>query len=116
MKINVEKKSVKDWLSVLDGAAKGSHYGKLWKRVHSLVEVPSRRRPSVNLYKIDMYTDEGDNVVVPGKVLSTGQLTHKFNIAAIEFSGGALKTLKEANCKVIDIKEMVKADNVHVIV
>jgi large subunit ribosomal protein L18e len=116
MKINVEKQNVKDWLSILDSAAKGSHYGKLWKRLHYLVAVPSRKRTSINLYKIDRYTKEGDNVVVPGKVLSTGQITHRFNIAAVEFSGGALKTLKEANCKIIDIKDMVKADKVHIIV
>jgi large subunit ribosomal protein L18e len=116
MRINVEKQSVKDWLAALDGASRGSHYGKLWKRVYSLSAVPSRRRTSINLYKIDKNSKEGDNVVVPGKVLSTGPITHSFSISAIEFSAEALRMLKDANCKVVDIKDMVKADKVHVIV
>lgn len=107
---------MREWLSVLDGAARQQHYGKLWKRVHSLVAVPSRRRPAVNLKKISRYSKEGDNVIVPGKVLSMGPLEHRVNIAAIEYSAGALKTLREANCKILDIKDMVKAERIHVIV
>jgi len=116
MKMNVEKQSVKDWLATLDAASRGSHYGKLWKRVYSLSAVPSRRRTNINLYKIDKNSKEGDNVIVPGKVLSTGSMSHSISICAIEFSAEARKTLKDANCKVIDIKDMVKADRVHVIV
>ena len=116
MRINVEKESVKEWLGALDGAAKQQRYGKLWKRVHSLIAVPSRRRPSVNLYKISRYSKDGDNVIVPGKVLSTGPLTHRVNIAAIEYSSEAMKTLKEANCKILGIKDMLKAEKIHVIV
>ena len=116
MKINVEKQSVKEWLQTLESASKGERYAKLWKRLHSLVAVPARSRTSMNLYKIDKYSAEGDNVVVPGKVLSTGPITHKFNICAIEFSAGALKALKEADCKVVDIKDMIKAEKVHVLV
>lgn len=116
MKINVEKWSVKEWLAALDGASRGSHYSSLWKRVYALAAVPSRRRTNINLYKIDRHSKEGDNVVVPGKVLSTGPITHSFKISAIEFSAEALRALKDANCKVVDIREMVKADRVHVIV
>jgi large subunit ribosomal protein L18e len=116
MKINAEKSVVKDWLSTLDKASKGEHYGKLWKRVYRLVEVPERKRASVNLSKITEYTQDGDHVVVPGKVLATGAMNHKITIAAMEFSEPALKSLKAANCKVIDIKEMLKAEKVHVII
>lgn len=113
--INAEKASVKDWLSTLSDAAKGKHYPKLWKRVYGLVAVPERRRHVVSLAKLEKYTKEGDNVVVPGKVLSNGELTHKLNIAAMEFSEPALKSLKEANCKVVNLKEMINSDKIRVI-
>ena len=116
MKMNVEKQSVKVWLSALESASKGQRYAKLWKKIYSLVAVPSRKRTTMNLYKIDRNSKEGDNVVVPGKVLSTGAITHKFSISAIEFSAGALKALKEADCKVVDIKEMINAEKVHVLI
>ncbi len=116
MKINAEKSSVKEWLSALSGASKGKRYQKLWKRVYSLVEVPARRRAVVNLSKINSNTREGDNVVVPGKVLSNGRIGHRVNISAIEFSGPALKMLKDANCNVVELKEMLNAEKVHVII
>ena len=116
MKINVEKQSVKEWLDALESAAKGERYGKLWKRLHSLVAVPARRRTSINLYRISRHSKEGDNIVVPGKVLSMGPVTHSFNIAAIEFSAGAIKALGEANCKVLSINEMIKADKVRILI
>lgn len=115
MKINVEKSSIKDWLSLLGEASKGKHYPKLWKRVYGLVAVPERRRHVVNLSKLDKYTKEGDNVIVPGKVLSTGELNHKLNIAAIEFSDSAVKGLEKAGCKVVNLKEMLNSDKIRVI-
>ena len=116
MRLNVEKSSVKEWMDALSAASRKEHYPKLWKRVHSLVAVPARRRASVNLYKIGKYTKEGDNVVVPGKVLSNGEINHKVNIAAIEFSAPALKSLKEANCKIVGIREMLGSKRIRVIV
>lgn len=116
MKTNAEKSSVKEWMSTIKDASKGQHYQKLWRSVYRLVEVPARKRSKVNLSKIDLNTKEGDNVVVPGKVLSSGVIKHKVSIAAIEFSEQALKNLKEANCKVVDIKDMVKSENVRLII
>ncbi|MDE1857220.1 MAG: 50S ribosomal protein L18e [Candidatus Micrarchaeota archaeon] len=116
MRINVEKRNVKDWLGATKSAAKGQHYPKLWGRVHELVEVPSRRRASVNLSKLNAKTKEGDNVVVPGKVLSSGRLDHKINIAAIEFSAGAEKALKASGSRIVQLDEMMKTKKVSVII
>lgn len=116
MKISVEKHDVKEWLDVLSEASRGKHYPALWKRVHGLVAVPSRKRNGVNLYKLNEHTKDGDNVIVPGKVLSVGSMDHKINVAAIEFSTQAKHGLKAANCKIVPIKEMVKAEKVHLIV
>jgi large subunit ribosomal protein L18e len=116
MKTTNEKSSVKEWIDTLSGASKGEHYPKLWKRVQRLVDVPSRRRPKVNLSKIENNTKEGDNVIVPGKVLSDGEITHKVTIAAIEFSQPTLKTLEKSGCKVVKLKDMINAEKVHVII
>lgn len=116
MKINAEKSRVHEWLNTLSAASNGEHYPKLWNRVYRLVEVPARRRAAVNISKIDRITKDGDNVIVPGKVLSSGEMTHKVNIAAMEFSATALRALKDSNCKVVQLKDMVKAERVQVIV
>jgi large subunit ribosomal protein L18e len=116
MKTNAEKGEIREWLLLLAEASGKDHYPKLWKRVRRLVAVPARRRASVNLYKIERYSKDGENIIVPGKVLSSGEIKHKVNITAIEFSAPALKSLKEANCNVIGIKDMLKSKNVKVIV
>ncbi|MGD0511099.1 MAG: 50S ribosomal protein L18e [Candidatus Micrarchaeaceae archaeon] len=116
MKTNAEKSEVKEWLSTVEAASKGQHYPKLWKKVYRLIDVPSRKRSGVNLSKISQNTKEGDNVIVPGKVLATGEINHKVTISAMEFSGPALKALKEANCRIIGIKDIVKSDRICLII
>jgi large subunit ribosomal protein L18e len=115
MKITVEKDSVKRWLALLSEASKGKHYPALWKRVHSLSAVPSRSRRNVNLYKLDRNTNDGDNVIIPGKLLSEGKLTHKVNVCAIEYSAAALDALKGSDSKVVPLDEMIKANKVKII-
>ena len=116
MKITVEKDSVKRWLSLLSEASKGKHYPGLWKRVYSLSAVPARNRRSVNLYKLEKNTIEGDNVIIPGKLLSEGKITHKLNVCAIEYSAATLKSLSSSNCKVLSLDDMLKAEKVKIIV
>jgi large subunit ribosomal protein L18e len=116
MRINVENKDVKEWLDVLEQASKGQHYGALWEKVHYELAIPSRIRASVNLYKINKLTKDGDNVIVPGKVLSVGSMDHKINIAAVSYSGAARKALTDAKCNMVGIKEMVKMNRVNLII
>ena len=63
MKINVEREDIKQWLKQLHGVSREDHYAGLWKRVLKLSEVPTRRRRGVNLYQIDKYSKEGDNII-----------------------------------------------------
>jgi large subunit ribosomal protein L18e len=115
MKINVERNDVLEWLDVLSSASASTKSPKLWKRVHYLLAVPTRRRISVNIYKINKYSKDGDNIVVPGKVLSLGAMDHKVNIAALEYSKKAKELLGSANCKLMGIKEMIDQKKVNII-
>ena len=115
-KLNVEKSSVKEWLGTLSEGAMAEQNGKLSKRLYRLVAVPRRRRRSVNLSKIALNTKEGDNVVVPGKVLSSGKISHSVNIAAVEFSADAVKGLRAANCKVVGIREMLGKKGIRIVI
>jgi large subunit ribosomal protein L18e len=62
----------------------------IWKRIASDLERPTRNRRAVNLSRIARFTKADENVIVPGKVLGTGELTHKVNIAAFTVSKSAL--------------------------
>ncbi len=108
MKITPERNDIKDAISMLEEMSKGDKAKPVAKRLYELVAVPKRKRISVNLYKIDKYTKEGDNVIVPGKVLGTGKLGHKVTITAIEYSRPAKEELKKAGCEIKSIDDIYK--------
>ncbi|MBR9691234.1 50S ribosomal protein L18e [Candidatus Woesearchaeota archaeon] len=85
------------------------HGAKIWKRIADDLEKPARQRRIINLYKINKYTKENETVVVPGKVLSVGDLDHNVTIAAFTFSGSALDKINKKG-KAIPINELLKED------
>ncbi|RLE65169.1 MAG: 50S ribosomal protein L18e [Thermoprotei archaeon] len=96
-------------------------YGaKIWRYVAELIMKPRRSRIAVNISKINRYTDEGDQVVVPGKVLASGELDHKVVIAALAFSERAREKIKKVGGEAITIPELIernpKGSNVKVII
>ena len=79
---------------------------KIWKRLATDLERPTRIRRKINVYKIDKYAKEGETIVVPGKVLGTGDLTKKVNVAAFTFSESAVKKISE-NGKAMSIFDLI---------
>ena len=49
----------------------------IWKRIASDLEGPTAKRRVVNLSRINRYAKANDIVVVPGKVLSMGEINKK---------------------------------------
>ncbi|MBN2459511.1 50S ribosomal protein L18e [Candidatus Woesearchaeota archaeon] len=79
----------------------------VWKRVASDLEKPTRQRRVVNIFKLEKHCKDNDVIVVPGKVLGTGDLKKKVTVAAYTFSGQALEKIN-AKGKAMSIKEMVQ--------
>ncbi|MBW2990844.1 50S ribosomal protein L18e [Candidatus Woesearchaeota archaeon] len=79
----------------------------VWKRVASDLEKPTRRKRVVNIYKIEKYARDNEIVVVPGKVLGTGDLNKKVTVAAYNFSDEAFKKIKEKG-NAISIRELLE--------
>ena len=80
---------------------------KLWKRISKDLEKPTRNYPSVNLWKINKYTKNDETALIPGKVLSQGDLNKKITIAALNFSQEAKDKINKTG-KAISIKELKK--------
>ena len=84
------------------------------ERINFLLEMadrlsaPERIRAEVNVGKIEMLSAEGETVVVPGKVLSSGELTKKVNVAALKFSPLAEEKILKAGGRAFDLKELVE--------
>jgi len=80
---------------------------KLWKRIADDLEKPTRQRREVNLFNIEKHTKENDLIIVPGKVLGTGDLNHKVTVAAFNFSGSAIEKIKKAKGECLTIPEIM---------
>jgi large subunit ribosomal protein L18e len=81
---------------------------KLWLRAAKDLSRSTRARRRVNLSRINRNTKKGDIVLVPGKVLSAGDLDHPVEIAAWQFSDAAKEKIKKAHGKVLSLKDVMK--------
>jgi len=79
----------------------------IWVAVAKRLAKPARRLVEVNVYKINKLTSDGDIVVVPGKVLGTGDLDHKVTVSAFKFSESARAKISEKG-SAITIEELVE--------
>lgn len=71
------------------------------------LETPERKRAEINLSRINRNASEGETVVIPGKVLSSGIVTKKLTIAAWKFTKAAEQKIKKSGGKMITINELV---------
>lgn len=81
----------------------------LWRRVAGDLEKPTRGKRVVNLSRLNRFTKENEVVVVPGKVLGTGDLAHKLTVAAYSFSESAKEKIN-SNGKAITLKELLQSN------
>ncbi|ADL19412.1 Ribosomal protein L15 [Acidilobus saccharovorans 345-15] len=79
----------------------------VWGRVAELLSRPARRRPQVNLSKINRYASDGDFIIVPGKVLGTGKLNKKVTVAAFTFSAKAAQQITSAGGRILTLRDAV---------
>jgi large subunit ribosomal protein L18e len=80
----------------------------IWRDVAERLAKPRRIRAAVNLSRINRYTEENETVVVPGKVLSTGEITHPITVAAVAFSEKAKAKIDAARGKCVPFSDLVK--------
>jgi len=79
-----------------------------WKKLANILTGPTNKYSSVNLYQIDSKTKEGDTIIVPGKVLSIGELTKKVRICSLEISDSAKEKLSKTKSEYVTIAEEIK--------
>ncbi|HDM66908.1 MAG TPA: 50S ribosomal protein L18e [Thermoplasmatales archaeon] len=80
----------------------------IWKDIAERLERPSRNWAEVNLNRISRYIRDDETALIPGKVLSTGELTKKVPVAAWAFSEKAREKILKAGGKCLTIQELMK--------
>jgi len=91
----------------------------IWFDVADHLAKTRSQRVAVNLSKINRNTKRADVVVIPGKILASGSLTHAVTVASFEASDKAKAKLEAARAKYITIPELLeknpKGSNVKII-
>lgn len=82
----------------------------IWKDIAIRLEKPLNNWPEVNLERIDKYIQNKETALIPGKVLSTGNLTKKVTVAAWSFSEKSEEKIKKSGGKCLTIEELLKSN------
>lgn len=81
---------------------------EIWRDIAERLAKPKRKRIAVNLSRLNRYTQKSETVVVPGKVLATGEITHPITIAAFAFSRKAREKISAARGKCLSFSDLIK--------
>ena len=100
----MQKKNSTELVKTIIAAKKN----KAWIKVAEILSGPRRKRMDINLEEINEKTKEGESILVPGKVLSQGEIGKKIKIIALNFSDKAKEKLLKSKCEVSSILEEIK--------
>jgi large subunit ribosomal protein L18e len=84
----------------------------LFERIIKELKKSSRQKRDINISKLNRYSIEGSNIIVLGKLLSSGEIDHKVNVIAFSYSDSAIDKLKKKGCSVILIDDLAKSGKV----
>jgi|TARA_Y100000310_G_scaffold273090_1_gene288374 large subunit ribosomal protein L18e len=79
-----------------------------WLNISRILSGPRKKRMNSNLEKIDKETKEGETILIPGKVLSNGEITKKLRIIALAFSKNAKEKILKSKSEYSYIIEEIK--------
>lgn len=85
--------------------AKKNNYLELAK----VLSKPSRHQKKINLTEINGENEK--SVIIPGKVLGSGEIDKKISIYALSFSKQALEKLKKSGCEACTILNAIEKNH-----
>lgn len=80
----------------------------IWSRLAEMALKPARARRVLNLGQLDKFVSDNDVIVVPGKVLGTGNISHKITLCSFSISVSGAKKVSQSGGKIIDFSQLIK--------
>ena len=80
----------------------------IWSRLAEMALKPSRARKVLNLGQLDKFVKDNDIVIVPGKVLGTGNISHKITLCSFSISSSGAKKVIQSGGKIIPVAQLIK--------
>ena len=81
---------------------------KIWKAVIKELSKSRSNRREVNLSRLSKVTTDNDVIIVPGKILGSGEMTHKLTIWCFGVSETAARKITNAGGKLIAIDKLIE--------
>ncbi|GIU68479.1 MAG: 50S ribosomal protein L18e [Candidatus Pacearchaeota archaeon] len=106
IKKQASKKNNPELLKTIRAAEKTKN--DFWLKIASIMSYPRRKKIVVNLKDIEKLSKEGESIVVPGKVLSMGEIRKKIRIIAFSFSNSAKEKILKSNSEAVYIIDEIK--------
>ena len=80
----------------------------IWSKLADLALKPSSTKCTVNLTRINKITKENDVLFVPGKVLGTGNMSHKITLSSFSMSTTAANKIIQSGGNIMVYSDMIK--------
>ncbi len=80
----------------------------IWRQAGKLLGASALDKVEVNLGRLSRIADEGVALLVPGKVLGSGQIEKKVTVGAFSFSAAARSKIAAKGGTAMSISEFVK--------
>ncbi len=80
----------------------------IWAKLAEYALKPSIARRDLNVNRIGQLTKENDTVVFPGKVLGTGNISHKITLFSFSISNSAATKIVEQGGKIITYSDLIE--------
>jgi large subunit ribosomal protein L18e len=79
----------------------------IWRALQEELAGPRANRREINVRRLAEITKADEVIVVPGKVLGTGNLGHKLTVCAFSISETAAKKIIESGGKVMAFDDLI---------
>ena len=80
----------------------------IWKSIAKKLEGPNRNWPIVNISKIEYNISKNGKVVIPGKIMGSGNLSKKVTVSAYSFTRTAIQKIEKAGGKCMIFNDFIK--------
>jgi large subunit ribosomal protein L18e len=80
----------------------------IWRALEEELAGSRANRREINLRRLAEVTKAGEVVVIPGKILGTGNLGHKLTVCAFSISETAARKLIESGGKFMTFEDLTK--------
>jgi len=107
-KSKIEKQLQRKTNSILVETIIACKKNKAWFKVAEILSGPRRNRININLEGLNEKIKDEKIAVVPGKILSQGELDKKIKIVALGFSEKAKEKIKKFGNETLTILEEIK--------